>query len=124
MDTTTPNQSFERNSWLVTIAQFLVLIWYEQADNIAGQLKEAGWLDYQVLGTRSSHRYLLDPVKFGHPAFPGSPTILYFFKEVARGGERTRVLSISFILSFFTTLPLSHSGSPPTILYVGLLVTN
>jgi hypothetical protein len=38
------------------------------------------------------------------------PTI--FFKEVARGGERTRVLSISFIFSAFTTLPLSHSGSP------------
>jgi hypothetical protein len=35
-------------------------------------------------------------------------------KEVARGGERTRVLSISFIFSFFTTLPLSHSGSPCT----------
>jgi hypothetical protein len=35
-----------------------------------------------------------------------------FFKEIARGGERTRVLSISFIFSFFTTLPLSHSGSP------------
>jgi hypothetical protein len=34
-----------------------------------------------------------------------------FFKEVARGGERTRVLSISFIFSFFTTLPLSHSDS-------------
>jgi hypothetical protein len=31
-------------------------------------------------------------------------------KEVARGVERTRVLSISFILSFFTTLPLSQSG--------------
>jgi hypothetical protein len=28
------------------------------------------------------------------------------------GGERTWVLSISFIFSFFTTLPLSHSGSP------------
>jgi hypothetical protein len=33
-------------------------------------------------------------------------------KEVAWGGERTRVLSISFIFSFSTTLPLSHSGSP------------
>jgi hypothetical protein len=33
-------------------------------------------------------------------------------KQVARGGERTRVLSISFIFSFFTSLPLSHSGSP------------
>jgi hypothetical protein len=36
----------------------------------------------------------------------------FFKKEVARGGEQTRVLSISFIFSFFTTLPLSHSGSP------------
>jgi hypothetical protein len=27
-------------------------------------------------------------------------TLLLFFKEVARGGERTRVLSISFIFSF------------------------
>jgi hypothetical protein len=35
-----------------------------------------------------------------------------FFKEVSRGGERTRVLSSSFIFSFFTTFPLSHSGSP------------
>jgi hypothetical protein len=34
------------------------------------------------------------------------------FKEVARGGEQTQVLWISFIFSFFTTLPLSHSGSP------------
>jgi hypothetical protein len=34
-----------------------------------------------------------------------------FFKEVARGGgEQTRVLSISFIFTFFTTLPLSHSA--------------
>jgi hypothetical protein len=33
-------------------------------------------------------------------------------KEIARGGERTRVLLISFIFSFFATLPLSHSGSP------------
>jgi hypothetical protein len=44
---------------------------------------------------------------------------LYFFKfiylkkEVAQGGgERTLVLSISFISSFFTLLPLCHSGSP------------
>jgi hypothetical protein len=29
-----------------------------------------------------------------------------FFKEVSRGGEQTRVLSISFIFSFFTTLPI------------------
>jgi hypothetical protein len=36
----------------------------------------------------------------------------FFLKEVARGGERTRVLSISFIFTFFTTLPLSPSGSP------------
>jgi hypothetical protein len=36
----------------------------------------------------------------------------FFKKEVARGGERTRVLSISFIFSFSTTLPLCHSGSP------------
>jgi hypothetical protein len=35
---------------------------------------------------------------------------LFYYKEVARGGERTRVLSISFIFPFFTTLPLSHSG--------------
>jgi hypothetical protein len=35
-----------------------------------------------------------------------------FFKEVTRGGERTRVLSILFIFSLFTTLPLSHSSSP------------
>jgi hypothetical protein len=35
-----------------------------------------------------------------------------FKKEVARGGERTRALSISFIFSFLTTLPLSPSGSP------------
>jgi hypothetical protein len=34
-------------------------------------------------------------------------------KEVAWGGERTRVLSNSCIFSFSTTLPLSHSGSPP-----------
>jgi hypothetical protein len=39
-------------------------------------------------------------------------------KEVARGGERTRVLLISFIFSFFTTLPLSHSGSPWSIKYL------
>jgi hypothetical protein len=36
----------------------------------------------------------------------------YFFKEVVRVGERTRDLSISFIFSFFTTLLMSHSGSP------------
>jgi hypothetical protein len=36
----------------------------------------------------------------------------YFLKENARGGEQTRVLLISIIFSFFTTLPLSHSGSP------------
>jgi hypothetical protein len=35
----------------------------------------------------------------------------FFLKEVARGGEQTRVLSISFIFSFFTTLTLSHSGT-------------
>jgi hypothetical protein len=35
-----------------------------------------------------------------------------FLKEVARDGEQTRVLSISFIFLIFTTLPLSHSGSP------------
>jgi hypothetical protein len=40
-----------------------------------------------------------------------------FFKEVARGGERTRVLLISFIFSFFTTLLLSHSGSPSVKIY-------
>jgi hypothetical protein len=46
-----------------------------------------------------------------------------FFKEVARGvGEWTRVLSISFIFSFFTTLPLSHSGSPCFILLFKLTV--
>jgi hypothetical protein len=38
--------------------------------------------------------------------------LIHFLKEVAWGGERTRVLSISFIFSNFTTLPLSHSGSP------------
>jgi hypothetical protein len=38
-----------------------------------------------------------------------------FLKEVARGGEQTRVLSISFIFSFFTTLPLSHSVSPSVL---------
>jgi hypothetical protein len=37
----------------------------------------------------------------------------FFKKEVARGGERTRVLLISFIFTFFITLPLNHSGSPP-----------
>jgi hypothetical protein len=37
---------------------------------------------------------------------------VFLKKEVARGGERTRVLSISFIFSFFTTILLSHSGSP------------
>jgi hypothetical protein len=38
--------------------------------------------------------------------------IAFFLKkEVARGGEQTWVLSILFF-SFFTTLPLSHSGSP------------
>jgi hypothetical protein len=36
----------------------------------------------------------------------------HFLKEVGRGKEQTRVLSISFIFSFITTLPLSHSGSP------------
>jgi hypothetical protein len=40
------------------------------------------------------------------------------FKEVARGGERSRVLSIPFIFSFFTTLPLSHSGSPTDDLFI------
>jgi hypothetical protein len=47
--------------------------------------------------------------------FYGNVAVIFSFflkKEVARGGERTRVLSISFIFSFFTTLPLSHSGSP------------
>jgi hypothetical protein len=37
-----------------------------------------------------------------------------FFKEVARGvggGERTWVLSISFIFSFLTTLLLSHNAN-------------
>jgi hypothetical protein len=37
---------------------------------------------------------------------------VFLKKEVARGGEGTQVLLISFIFSFFTTLPLSHSGSP------------
>jgi hypothetical protein len=46
--------------------------------------------------------------------------LLLFFKEVARGGERTRVLLISFIFSFFTTLPLSNSGSPMMIDYFGI----
>jgi hypothetical protein len=41
-----------------------------------------------------------------------SKTPFLLKKEVARGGERTRVLLVSFIFSFFTTLPLSHSGSP------------
>jgi hypothetical protein len=36
---------------------------------------------------------------------------LFLKKEVARGGERTLVLSFSVIFSFFSTLPLSHSGS-------------
>jgi hypothetical protein len=40
-----------------------------------------------------------------------------FFKEVAQGGVRTWVLSISFIFSFFTTLLLSHIGSP-TVPYI------
>jgi hypothetical protein len=35
-------------------------------------------------------------------------------KRLPGGREWTRVLSISFIISFFTTLPLSHSGSPKT----------
>jgi hypothetical protein len=39
------------------------------------------------------------------------------FKEVARGGERTRVLSISFYFLIFTTLPLSHSGYPFSMLF-------
>jgi hypothetical protein len=50
-------------------------------------------------------------------------TYILFFKkkEVAWGGERTQVLSISFIVLFTTTLPLSHSGSPHlhTFNYVG-----
>jgi hypothetical protein len=46
------------------------------------------------------------------------PFVLFLKKEVARGGERTRVLSISFIFSFFTTLPLSHSGSPFVLLNI------
>jgi hypothetical protein len=38
---------------------------------------------------------------------------LFFKKEVARGGERTRVLYVDFIyFLIFTTLPLSHSGFP------------
>jgi hypothetical protein len=38
----------------------------------------------------------------------------YFFKEVARGGERTpKPLDLIYFL-IFTTLPLSHSGSPTT----------
>jgi hypothetical protein len=41
----------------------------------------------------------------------GNATI-FFKKEVARGGEQTQVLLISFTFSFFTTLPLSQSGSP------------
>jgi hypothetical protein len=45
------------------------------------------------------------------------PIFGIFYKEVARGGERTQVLSISFIFSFFTTLPLSHSGSPSLDLF-------
>jgi hypothetical protein len=45
-----------------------------------------------------------------HPAF--KTVLKIFFKEVARGGEQTWVLSISFIFLIFTTLPLSHSGSP------------
>jgi hypothetical protein len=52
--------------------------------------------------------------KYNHD--PDDKTLpTYFFKEVARGGERTRGLSISFIFSFFSTLPLSHSGSPTYI---------
>jgi hypothetical protein len=44
--------------------------------------------------------------------------MFFLKKEVARGGEQTRVLSISFIFSFFTTLPLSHSGSPSYEMFV------
>jgi UDP-N-acetylglucosamine pyrophosphorylase len=37
----------------------------------------------------------------------------FFLKEIARGGERTRVLSISFIFSFSPLyILLSHSGYP------------
>jgi hypothetical protein len=39
------------------------------------------------------------------------PTIEFFLKKVARAGERTRDLLISFIFSFHH-LTLSHSGSP------------
>jgi hypothetical protein len=42
----------------------------------------------------------------------GPSPIYYFLKEVARGEERARVLLISFIFSFFTTLLLSKSASP------------
>jgi hypothetical protein len=35
-----------------------------------------------------------------------------FFKEVARGGERTWVLLDFIYFLIFTILPLSHSGSP------------
>jgi hypothetical protein len=41
----------------------------------------------------------------------GTHSGISFFKEVARGGERTRVLSTLFIFSFYTTLPLGHSSS-------------
>jgi hypothetical protein len=47
-----------------------------------------------------------------HPQIQRELKLFFFFKEVARDGERTRVLLISFIFSIFTTLPLSRSGSP------------
>jgi hypothetical protein len=40
---------------------------------------------------------------------PATWTNVTVFKEVARGGVRTRVLSLSFIFSFFASLLLSHS---------------
>jgi hypothetical protein len=50
--------------------------------------------------------------QFGCSAHATCFEVNRFFKEVARGGEQTRALSIPFILSFFTTLALGHSGSP------------
>jgi hypothetical protein len=41
-----------------------------------------------------------------------------FFKEVARGGEQTRVLSISFIFSFFTTFIAEPQRLPGNHLYI------
>jgi ABC-type tungstate transport system substrate-binding protein len=60
---------------------------------------------------------MLHREKSGNPGKFRTTQLNPSFFEVARGGERTPILSISLIFSFFTTLLLSYSGSPESLLF-------